>query len=186
MRSPAPPAGPPPDEASLRDAALRHLARYSTTRAGLLRVLDRRVDRWAQTAAAPAEAVAEARRAVRAAVARLAAAGAVDDAAFAAGRIRALHRAGRSSRAISAHLQAKGVPTALVDVPDDPATELAAALLYAGRRRLGPFRSPPDPDQRQRDLARLARAGFAAATAMRLLHLPPAEAEALLLEARRG
>ena len=178
--------GPPPDEDSLRQAALAHLARYSTTQAGLLRVLGRRIDRWARLADAAPQTVAACLHAARAVVVRLAAIGAVDDAAFAAGRTRALHRAGRSRRAIAAHLQAKGVPPDLAVIPHDPDAELAAALLYAGRRRIGPFRAERDPAQRPRDLARLARAGFDAAVAHRALDLPPAEAEALLLQARRG
>ena len=184
-------AGPPPDEAALRQAALNHLARYSTTQAGLLRVLGRRVERWARAVAAaggerpPREQMAAALAACRSAVATLASAGAVNDAMFAAGRSRSLRRAGRSSRAIAAHLQAKGVAAELI-APSDPAVELAAAVLYAGRRRMGPFRTPPDPAQRPRDLARLARAGFPAAIASRLLGLPAEEAEALLLEARRA
>ena len=186
MRPTRPAPGPPPDEAALRQAALAHLARYSTTQAGLLRVLGRRVNRWARAADAPGDVVAACLQAARAVVARLAAIGAVDDAAFAAGRARALHRAGRSRRAISAHLQAKGVPPALAALPDDPAAELSAALLYAGRRRIGPFRPEPDPAERPRDLARLARAGFGADIALRTLDLPPEEAEALLLHARRG
>ncbi len=186
MRPPAPTPGPPPDEDALRQAALTYLGRYNTTQAGLLRVLRRRVDRWARLAEATPATVAACVQAARAVVARLAAVGALDDAAFAAGRARSLHRAGRSRRAITAHLQAKGVPPALAALPDDPAAELAAALLYAGRRRIGPFRAEPDPAQRPRDLARLARAGFAAEIAHRALNLPPEEAEALLLEARRG
>ncbi len=178
--------GPPPDEDALRQAALAHLARYSTTRAGLLRVLGRRVDRWARAAEAAPDAVAACLQAARLVVARLAAIGAVDDAAFAAGRARSLHRAGRSRRAIVAHLQAKGVPADLAALPEDAEAELAAALLYAARRRIGPFRPSADPAQRPRDLARLARAGFSAGVALRALRLPPDEAEARLLEARRS
>ncbi len=196
-----PPPGPPPDEPALRQAALNHLARYAATQAGLLRVLGRRVQRWARAAEseaggeadAVAAAAAAAMDAARAVVARLAAVGAVDDAAFAAGRARSLRRAGRSGRAIAAHLQAKGVPPELAAAPDDPAAELAAALLYARRRRMGPFRHlvdlagedpDRDPGQRARDLARLARAGFSAAVAIQALDLPPEDAEALVLAAR--
>ncbi|MDE2575859.1 MAG: hypothetical protein KGL55_11180, partial [Rhodospirillales bacterium] len=75
-----------PTPTALHEAALAHLARYAATAAGLVRVLDRRVERWARAGAADAEAVAAARRAVREEVARLVAAGLVDDAAFAAGR----------------------------------------------------------------------------------------------------
>ena len=184
----------PPTEASLREAALRHLARYSTTRAGLLRVLARRVDRWARAAAPAGEQggaqVAAAKHAAETVVARPAPAGAVDDAAFAASRARSLHRAGRSSRAIAAHLLAKGVSAELAaEVPKSAEQELAAALLYASRRRMGPFRprsqQPAQPDQRLRDLARLARAGFPAGVALHVLDLAPSQAEQLVLAARR-
>ena len=184
MRSPD--QAPPPDEAALHAAALSYLARYSATQANLLRVLGRSISRWANAANAPAAATEAPLAAARAVVARLVAAGAVDDAGFAAGRARTLRRAGRSSRAIAAHLQAKGVPAALAALPDDPAAELAAALLYAARRRMGPFRPEPDAAARPRDLARMARAGFPAATAYAALDLPADEAEARLIEARRG
>jgi regulatory protein len=186
MRPPATDPGPPPDEGSLRQAALTHLSRYSTTQAGLLGVLTRRIQRWAHRAEAPADQVSACLQAARLVVSRLADIGAVDDAAFAAGRTRSLQRAGRSRRAITAHLQMKGVPAALAVQPDDPAADLAAALLYAHRRRMGPFRLVPRPDERPRDLARLARAGFSADVANRILSLPPDEAETLLLEARRA
>jgi regulatory protein len=185
MRPPAPPPGPPPDAAALRQAALNHLARYGTTQAGLLRVLTRRIQRWARAAEAPGESVTAAVAAARAVVAQLTAIGALDDARFAESRVRSLQRAGRSRRAISAHLQAKGVPAELAAVPEDPAAELAAALLYARRRRIGPFRPEPDPDLRPRDLARMARAGFTAAAANQALDLPADEAEALVAQARR-
>jgi regulatory protein len=179
-----PPPGKPPNARTLHDAALRHLARYSTTQAGLLRVLTRRIDRWARAAAAEPEIVAESRAAARAVVTRLVAAGAVDDAAFAAGRARSLARAGRSRRAIGAHLAARGVPPDLAALPDDPAAELSAALSFARRRRIGPFRQPPDPEQRLRDLGRLARAGFPQPVAEAALRMALDEAEALVIAAR--
>src|SRR5215218_4105656 len=46
----APAAGPPPTEAALHQAALAHLARFAASEAGLRRVLERRVDRWARRA----------------------------------------------------------------------------------------------------------------------------------------
>jgi regulatory protein len=184
-RNSPPEAGPPPGETALREAALTYLARYSATQTGLLRVLNRRIARWARAADAPAEATQAPKAAARAVVARLAELGVVNDAAFAEGRARALHRAGRSRRAIAAHLQAKGVPASLATPPDDPAAELAAALLYSHRRRMGPFRPEPDPAARPRGGARRGRPGFPAAVAARALDLDPAEAETLLLEARR-
>lgn len=186
MRQPLATPGPAPDAASLRQAALTHLARYSTTEAGLLRVLSRRVERWAYRAEAAPEIAAECMRAARDVVAGLVATGIVDDAAYAAGRARALHRAGRSRRAITAALQAKGVSAAQAAQPDDPEAEFAAALLYASRRRMGPFGTgaEADADQRRRNLARMARAGFSGDVARRALDLPSDQAEAALLDAR--
>src|SRR5271167_4249546 len=113
---PSRPAGPPPSDTALHDAALAYLARYAATEAGLTRTLERAVDRWARYAVAggaEAEAVAaqaaQSREAVRAVVARLAALGAVSDRAFAESRARSLVRGGRSRRAVAAHLAAKGV-----------------------------------------------------------------------------
>jgi regulatory protein len=183
---------PPPTEESLHEAALAHLARYAATERGLLRVLTRRIDRWARQAAEadPDDAAAVAGRARAEAaevVRRLAAAGAVDDAAFAAARVARLGRAGRSRRAIGAHLAAKGVAaeTARAALPDDPQAELDAALAYARRRRLGPFRAAAaDAEGRRREAAALARAGFAAEVAYRALRMAAEEASARLAARR--
>jgi regulatory protein len=172
-----------PDAASLHAAALAHLARYGTTRAGLTRVLDRRVDRWARESAAEDDAVRAAKRAVREVVARLAACGAVDDAVFAESRARSLTRVGRSHRAVAAHLAARGVAgeTLRQALPQDEETELAAALALARRRRIGPFRAgAADAEVLRRELGMLARAGFAQDVALRALRMQPDQAEAMV------
>ena len=52
--------------------------------------------------------------------------------------------------------------------PRDPAAEDAAAAIHVRRRRLGPFRTAADtPEQRKRELASLARAGFSHEVARR-------------------
>lgn len=184
--------GPPPDDAALEQAALTHLARYGGTRMTLTRVLDRRVERWARAqpeadSADMAAKVAEARRAVRRVVAKLAAGGGVDDAAFAAARARRLARTGRSRRAAAAHLAARGVDRAVVQaaLTEDVDAELSAAVAFLRRRRFGPFRAETaDADARRRELAALARAGFPQAMARRALALSPDEAELILLALR--
>ena len=186
----------PPDRAALHDAALRHLARFAATEAGLVRVLDRRILRWLRDTGASADAAAPARQAAREVARALVGTGAIDDAAFAAARARRLLRAGRSRRAVSAHLAAKGVDpvTAGAALPT-AADELLAALAFARRRRLGPFR-PADADADadadavavagQRELAALARAGFPRDVAERVLRLDPAEAADRLAELKRA
>ncbi len=165
----------------MHEAALNHLARYAATEAGLARVLARKLDRWGREQAgdeAPADEIAAKVRAAKAAIpsiiARLKAAGVLDDAAFAEARTRRLSRAGKSRRATLAHLAAKGV--ARPDVPDDPERELAAACAYLRRRRAGPFGDAPVP----KILAAMARGGFSQEIAMRALGLARDDAEALI------
>lgn len=185
------PAGPPPDRASLHDAALHHLARYAATQAGMLRVLERRILRWQRAAEADSEAAGPAMAAARAVVAALAESGVIDDAGFAAARARRLVRSGRSRRAVSAHLMAKGVAAETADaaLPDAQA-EMAAAVALARRRRVGPFRPPeegePDADARARTLAIFGRAGFGRDVAERALRLDPDEAADWLLALKQG
>jgi regulatory protein len=178
------PAGPAPNEVRLHEAALTHLARFAATEAGLARVLKRRVDRWARAAEVegqPAEQVAAAARAAKqaaeAVAKRLVAAGAVDDAAFAASRARRLARSGRSRRAIAAHLAAKGVKAEAAEAAL-PGDELGAALALCRRRRFGPFAvGPVAPEARLKALGVLARAGFGRETAEAALRMTPGEAE---------
>ena len=189
-------AGPAPDAAVLHDAALAYLARYAATELALRRVLQRRIDRWSRIAVLDggdpdlvATQARAARALVRDVVARLVAAGAVNDTVFAETRSRNLLRAGRSRRAVVAHLAAKGVnkATAHTALPDDPRTELAAALVLTRKRRIGPFRqgAAADPAQRHRELSILARAGFPQGVARRALAMDPDEAEALIIQLRR-
>ena len=186
--APSRPAGPAPDRAALHEAALQHLARFAATEAGLVRVLDRRIARWARAAGAEPEAATASYAAAREVARALAGSGAVDDAAFAEARARRLLRAGRSRRAVSAHLLAKGVDaeTAQRALPEAEA-ELAAAVAHARRRRLGPFRAvEADAAARQRELAALGRAGFPRDIAERALRLDPEEAEAVLARLKQS
>src|ERR1700712_4270213 len=102
----------PPDGGSLHQAALNYLARYPATEAGLRRVLERRIDRWARAQpdqdAAPATVLA-ARASIAGVVRRLADAGALSDTAFAESRALSLVRGGQSARSIQMRLVAKGV-----------------------------------------------------------------------------
>ncbi|WP_191083572.1 RecX family transcriptional regulator [Roseococcus microcysteis] len=184
------------DEASLREAALRHLSRFSATEAGLRRVLGNRIRRWARAAEQAGqdpEAIrtetqaAEARAAAIAA--RLVQAGAVDDAAFAVARARRLRGAGRSAAAAMAHLASKGVSAetaraalAHEEVPD----ELTAALLLCRRRRIGPFAAAePALETRRKWQGILGRGGFGGGVARQALGMDRAEAEAHLIAAGR-
>ena len=182
-------AVPPPTEATLHEAALGHLARYSTTQAGLVRVLDRRVARWAREVNEPdPEVMAQARLMVRAVAARLVASGVVNDAVFAESRVRSLTRAGRSRRAVVAHLAARGVDATVSQavLPEGVEAEFGAAVVFTRRRRIGAFRRPEAEADLRRELGMLARAGFAQPVADAVLRLDLTEAENWLLRLKQS
>ena len=186
----------PPNAAQLREAALAHLARFAATEAGLRRVLERRIARWARAAEAegqPREAIAVSAAALTAEIAAIAqslvAAGAVNDTAFAESRARRLARSGHSRRAIAAHLAAKGIEgeTAAAALPEGEEAELLAAIAFCRRRRIGPFaRVAADGPARMKALAALARGGFAQGVARRALSMDADQAEEMLLVGRRA
>ncbi len=183
------PAGPAPTPSRLHEAALAHLARYGTTQAGIIRVLNRRVDRWVRAVGdADPEIIANLRRAVRDVAQRLVAAGVIDDAAFAESRARTLTRAGRSSRAVAAHLGARGVDREVVRaaLPDDPEMQLAACLALARRRRIGPYRRPDVEPNEIREMGMLARAGFEHEVANQAMAMDTEAAEALVIRLKQA
>jgi regulatory protein len=174
---------PPPKPISsswLERAALHYLERYSASTEMLRRTLARRVEKRARLRGEDPAAFAEM---IAATVARAVSAGLVDDARFTDTRLATLRRRGTSSRGVSAKLAAKGVSRDVVEaamqaereaMPDGAAEAIEdqAARAYAKRRRLGPYRRPDlRAAHRDRDLAALARAGFAYGLARRVIDM---------------
>ncbi len=164
---------------SLENAALHYLGRYATSSWNLRRVLMRKVERSARFHGTDRDLGAAV---VDALVARYEESRLLDDRAYAEARAAALHRRGASARAIRAKLLQKGVDrdlieaalAALAEGPGEP--ELAAALACARRRRLGPYRpAAARKPKREKDLASLARAGFAYDIARRVVEAETAE-----------
>ena len=182
-----------PTPASLHEAALNYLARFAATEAGLRTVLGRRIDRWARATPEDRDAVAtrteSLKQEARQIAARLVASGLVNDAEYAQSRAPGLLRSGRSRRAVTARLAAKGVSgdLARAALPEDPDAELDAALVLARKRRIGPFRRGEAPDLagKRREMAMLARAGFPQPVAAKALAMGADEAEARILAFRR-
>lgn len=157
----------------LRNAALYYLDRYASSSANLRRLLMAKVDRSVR---AHGSDRAEGAAAVDALLADFARDGVLDDARYAQGRALALYRRGASTRAIRARLAAKGVAREYIDPAiahlrdetDEP--DMTAALTFARRRRLGPYRAQSTrADRRTRDLAALGRQGFAYDIARRII-----------------
>lgn len=156
----------------LEKAALFYLGRYAAPAEHLRRLLLAKVARSARVHETDAEAGAAA---VDELIARLTRAGLLDDAAYAMARARSLARRGASARGIRSRLLKKGVAPELIDQALAGLTEaagepeLAAALTFARRRRLGPYRAAARAERRERDLAALGRQGFDMALARRVI-----------------
>jgi regulatory protein len=175
------------DAALLERWALAYLGRFASSAENLRRVLMRRVRRRLPD---DREAVAGAAAAIDALVARYCASGLVDDAAYAAARARARLRRGQSLRTIRAGLAAKGVAAENAEAAIDNLREeggdpdLAAAVAFARRRRLGPYRrarAEGADELRLKELGAFARAGYSRAVAEAVFDCAtPEEAEALV------
>ena len=172
------------DGAMIERWALDYLGRFASSAENLRRVLLRRVRK---RLADDRQAVRAAAALIDALIARYRETGLVDDAAYAAGRARARLRRGQSLQTIRSGLAAKGVAAedteaaiaALCAAVADP--DLASAIAFARRRRLGPYRRAPA--ELDKELASFARAGFTRATADAVLNCTTMdEAEALLRE----
>ncbi len=148
----------------LENAALYHLERYATSRSHLARLLMMRVERSARAHGTDRE---EGAKQIDAILDKLVRNGLLDDRGYAETRARSLHRRGTSARGIRADLAAKGVAadliesalTGLREQSADP--EVTAAIVYARKRRLGPYRVEAQrAEKRDRDMAALGRKGF--------------------------
>lgn len=157
---------------SLERWAVHHLGRYSSTASNLRRVLLRRVGRIERE---QEENFPEASDWIDATVADLVKRGYLDDRKYARALVSAMRERGNSARKIESQLGAKGVSWAIArEVVDDVSGsggEMMAALRYAKRRRLGPFRLDDEvrKDRRERDLAALGRSGFSYDIASRII-----------------
>jgi regulatory protein len=153
----------------LQNAAAFYLERYPSSAEGLRRVLNRRV---AKAKMLDAPIMDNVQQAIEVVVAKFVDAGVIDDKAFAQTKARSLHRRGTSSRLTRQKLKMAGVDGDTLDEAMEgldveldvtPAQrEQRAAAALARRRRLGPYRpAEARKDHRVKDLATMARAGFA-------------------------
>ena len=149
----------------MRNSALHYLGRYTATSSQLRRIMNRRIDRSLDFHGGDR---AEAADWLDELVIQLVEAGYLNDRAYAIARCEELAARGTSTRMIRMKLRAKGLESedidnaleALSETFEDP--EFHAAVAYARRRRLGPFRRGDSPDYagRRKEYAALARQGF--------------------------
>lgn len=149
----------------LERVALWYLSRYPGSTARVRRALEKRVARSVTELETDPE---DGARAIETVIAALTRGGLLDDARFASSRIRVLRSRGLSARAIAAKLRHQGIARDTIDAAlaahaeDEGVDELAAGRTFARKRRLGRHHRTPEAraERREKDLAKMARAGF--------------------------
>lgn len=164
----------------LNNAGLAYLERFPTSAAHFRRVMMRKVDRSCRFHADQDRAACAAM--VDDVIGKFRTLGFLNDDAYVRGMVNSLRRRGTSAAGIKAKLAAKGmagdaVARALSAHTDDNGTDdLGAALILARRKKIGPFRPPSREENRDKELAALARAGFSYDTAAKALSMDADEA----------
>jgi regulatory protein len=155
---------PPLDRAALERLALRYVEKFATSRGRLAEYLKRKVRERGASEPLDPHAVAE----------RMAERGYVDDGAYAESRARGMARRGMGERRVSQALRQAGIDTDQILRATEDASPVAAALVFARRRRIGPYAtSVADSKVRDKQVAALVRAGHGFALAKRIADLPP-------------
>ncbi|MGH6891628.1 MAG: RecX family transcriptional regulator [Dongiaceae bacterium] len=160
--------------ADLKGAALDYLDRYAATRARLRQVMLRKIR---ASVRAHGDGLAPMLAALEEAIQWLEGRGFISDQAYADAKARALAARGTSRAHILAKLASKGVAAEAARAAVDHLSaehhepELEAARRYARRRRLGPYRGEGNAraECRDKDLAAMARAGFAGRIARQVI-----------------
>ena len=150
--------------AALMRIATHYLARHAASTARLREVLARKIARRSSADGADLPDADVVAAMVDPVIERLQRIGLLDDAAFARGRAASLAAKGRPAWRIRAELShAFGVDAEAAGLAEtrDALDPVRQATRWARRRRLGPFRPGDREGRRDRDIASLARAGFA-------------------------
>lgn len=142
-------------ETYLRNSALYYLQRHPTSVSHFLTVMDRKMARSLKSH--PGQDIDSFRKYLRdKLVPEFMRAGFLNDELYAKALTGSLQRRGLPKRAIAMRLKMKGL--GLPEAQEDDPTDLDAAIIFARRKKLGPYATKErDP---QKDLAALARAGF--------------------------
>lgn len=173
----------------LERAAVFYLERYSSSAENLRRMLDRKVRRSIHEHGAPDPA--EAAGWIATLVAKLQRNGLLNDRTYAETKVRRLYGEGKALGRIRQILAAKGIAKPDIEAALErlrieahaPVSDLPAAISYARRRKLGPYRNDPAERSamRQKDMGALARRGFSQSVAMKVLNAADRKAAEELL-----
>jgi regulatory protein len=172
--SPASPIKPPGPVtlAYLKRAAMAYLERYGASEQQLRSVLMRRINRRCRLRGEePQEFYPLVEEVVEAARRLLL----VDDVRYTQGKVATMRRKGTSGRMIAAKLAAKGVPRLIVQeaLEAHESTDQEAALAFAKRKKLGPWRPAGKEAVPHKEMAAMGRAGFSFELARQVLNHDP-------------
>lgn len=161
---------PPLTAEKLEELALNYVGRFATSRSKLLAYLHRKLRErgWHDDSEPPLEDLAN----------RLVGLGYVDDRAFALSKARSLTGRGYGERRVRQALTIAGVDEEKGADARQLAEEeaVAAALKFASKRSIGPYRTAePTPQEKERALAAMIRAGHRFALAKAITDLNPGE-----------
>ena len=162
----------------LHNSGLYYLERFSSSAENFRKVMMRKVKRSCMVHTD--QNYAECATMVNQLVEKFVSVGLLDDSVYTRSKVNSLRRRGKSKRAIQAYLKSKGLNADLVEksledhdaqIHNDPQeAELEAALTFARKKRLGPF-GHSNKEEYQKELGRMARAGFNYETSRRVLQL---------------
>lgn len=161
---------PPLTGADLERVALRYVERYATTRAKLATYLVRKLRErgWQGEGAPDVEGLAQ----------RMADLGYVNDRLYGEAKAGAMARRGLGARRVRQALRFAGVNGDDADAlaPAIEAEEIASAIAFARRRRIGPYaREAADRVLQEKQMAAMIRAGHAPGLARAIVRMAPGE-----------
>ena len=178
---------------SLRRSAMNYVERYDCSTAGLVGVLKRKIYRSSRLHTIDVD---ELQAEIPNIIEEFTEKNWINDQRYAENLSRSLFRQGSSLQAIRFKLIEKGVASGLAEETIEALAEesdlskqdidLAAAISYAEKRRIGPFRLNDDLEAfRDKDLGALARRGFSFEIAEKVISTDREELEEIVEEFKR-
>lgn len=174
-------------ETYLHNAGLYYLQRFAASKAQFRDVMLRKVRKSCR--AHPDQDEPACVKMVSALVDKFTTSGLLNDESFTRGVVTSTRRLGKSRRAIAAKLKTRGITAPQIEAalaeyderetPGGIDAESRAAVQFARRKRLGPFKKDENTDV-DKMLGAMARAGFSYDTSRRVLEMDLEEAESLL------
>ena len=158
----------PITQQQLEQAALNYLGRYGSTQKNFQAVLKRKIMRRLPKGEG---LTSEHEKWINEITTKCIKYNYLNDIIYAELKIKSMHNSGKSERSITENLKAKGVAQSDIEMAfknvrsdGEIGGELGAAITFARKRRIGPFRQvrgdAVDYELKQKEFAKMARGGF--------------------------